>query len=284
MVQSLAMDEISALAPDDDAVLSAAVQSFASFVRHLHRGVEQARVIPADDVLILDSSIADDTFNVITLTRFAPDVAARRVAETLAAVRATGRRFSWSVDPFASAQLPGLLEAAGLKETGRVPLMSADLAAEVEPKPVVGELDIRRVTTERELAAFARTIAGIWQPPSPTFVDFFGKAARGILGPGEGAQGPETPFQTLVGYLGGEPVCTAQTALLHGVAVLFNIVTAAGFRSRGFGAAMTLAAMRAARDEGYRTAVLQASPMGEPIYRRLGFTQLGQYLEFTVEP
>jgi ribosomal protein S18 acetylase RimI-like enzyme len=278
------MNEISTLAPDDDGLLSATVQSFASFVHHLHRGVQQARVIPADDVLILDSSIADDTFNVITLTRFAPDLAARRVAETLEAVRATGRRFSWLVDPFASALLPGQLEAAGLKETGRLPLMSADLAAEVEPKPVVGELEIRRVTTEPELAEFARTIAGIWQPPSPTFVDFFGRAARGVLGLGDGAQAGYTPFRTFVGYLDGEPVCTAQTALLHGVAVLFNIVTAADFRTRGFGSAMTLAAMGAARDEGYRTAVLQASPMGEPIYRRLGFTRLGQYLEFTVEP
>jgi ribosomal protein S18 acetylase RimI-like enzyme len=278
------MDATSFLTPEDDEVVAAAVQSFASLVRHLHLCVDQARVIPADDVLILDSSVADDTFNLITLTRFAPEAAARRVAETLEAVRATGRPFSWSVDPFASAQLPSVLEAAGLKECGRLPLMCVDLVAEVETEPVPGGLEIRRVTTEREFADYARTIADLWQPPAPGIIDFFGQAAKGILGLEQGSQNPDTPFQVFIGYLDGEPVCTAQSALLHGVAAFFNIVTAAGFRKRGFGSAMTLAAMRAARDEGYRTAVLQASPMGEPVYRSLGFTQRGQYLEFTVEP
>jgi ribosomal protein S18 acetylase RimI-like enzyme len=280
------MDATSFLTTEDDEVVAAAVQSFASLVRHLHLCVERARVIPADDVLILDSSVADDTFNLIALTRFAPEAAARRVAETLEAVRATGRPFSWSVDPFASPQLPSVLEAAGLKEHGCLPLMCADLTTEVapEPQPVLGELEIRRVTTEQEFADYARTIADLWQPPAPGIIDFFGQAAKGILGLDQDPQDPKTPFQVFIGYLDGEPVCTAQSALLHGVATFFNIVTAAGFRKRGFGAAMTLAVMRAARGEGYRTAVLQASPMGEPVYRRLGFTRRGQYLEFTVEP
>ena len=113
------MDEVSLLTAEDAEVPAAAVQNFASLVRHLHRCVEEARVIPAEDVLILDSSVADETFNLITLTRFAPDAAASRVAETLGAVRATGRPFTWSVDPFASPQLPSALRAAGLKEIGR---------------------------------------------------------------------------------------------------------------------------------------------------------------------
>ena len=280
------MDDLSLLTAEDEEVPAAAVRNFASLVRHLHGCVKEARVIPADDVLIMDSSVADETFNLITLTRFAPDAAASRVAETLDAVRATGRPFTWSVDPFASPRLPSALRAAGLKDGGRLPLMRADLDAEVEPKPVLGELEIRRVTTEEEFAEFTAIIAGIWQPPAPCVTEFFGRAAPGILGLGAGprALSPQTPFRSYVGYLRGEPVCTAQTALLHGVAGLFNIVTTAGFRMRGFGSAMTRAVMRDARDEGYRTAVLQASPMGEPVYRRLGFTQCGRYLEFTVEP
>jgi len=144
---------------------------------------------------------------------------------------------------------------------------------------VLGELEIRRVTTEEEFAEFARVVAAIWQPPAPTVVEFFGKAAKTILGLGDSR---EIPSRVFVGYLDGVPICTAQAELAHGVAGLYNIVTAAGYRMRGFGRAMTVAAMRAARDEGYRTVVLEASPMGEPVYRRLGFVTCGQIIEFAV--
>lgn len=273
------MDDLGFLTPEDDAVPAAAIGNFASLITHMHRGVPAAQVIATDDVMIADSSVADDTFNVIALPRFAPDAIDRRIAETIEAARATGRPFSWWVDPFAPAGLARRLEAAGLKETGRMPIMRADLRAEIELGPVLGELEIRRVTTEEEFAEFARVVAAIWQPPAPTVVEFFGKAAKTILGLGDSR---EIPSRVFVGYLDGVPICTAQAELAHGVAGLYNIVTAAGYRMRGFGRAMTVAAMRAARDEGYRTVVLEASPMGEPVYRRLGFVTCGQIIEFAV--
>ncbi len=42
-------------------------------------------------------------------------------------------------------------------------------------------------------------------------------------------------------------------------------------RRQGVGAAITLAAAREARDQGYRVAALTAAPMGITIYQRLGF-------------
>ena len=287
------MDDLRVLTSEDDAVPAAAVANFAALVAHMHEGVREARVIEADDVLIADSSVADDTFNIITLTRFAPDAIDRRVAATIDAARATGRPFTWWIDPLAPAGLAARLEAAGLKQSARGPIMRADLTVEadaagavegvdaVDAAPVDDELEIRRITTEPEFAEFARVIANCWDPPSRTVIEFLDKAAYGMLGL---ARGGQSPTRTFVGYLRGEPVCSSQMLLAEGVAGLYNVATNAEYRRRGFGAAMTVAAMRDARALGYRTVVLEASPMGEPVYRRLGFVTCGEVVEYAVEP
>ena len=66
-------------------------------------------------------------------------------------------------------------------------------------------------------------------------------------------------------------------AIGSGAAGLYAISTAAPYRGRGFGRAMTIAVLRAARSIGYRIAVLQASDLGYGVYRRLGFRELFQY-------
>jgi GNAT superfamily N-acetyltransferase len=83
--------------------------------------------------------------------------------------------------------------------------------------------------------------------------------------------GPQSPLRLLLGTRDGEPVATAALLFGGGVAAIEDVVTLPGRRRQGIGAAITLAAARAARDQGYRVAVLTASPMGITIYRRLGF-------------
>jgi len=43
------------------------------------------------------------------------------------------------------------------------------------------------------------------------------------------------------------------------------------FRGKGYGSAVTLAAMDWAREMGEELAILHATEMGKPVYRRLGF-------------
>ena len=52
------------------------------------------------------------------------------------------------------------------------------------------------------------------------------------------------------------------------------VATLPSARRRGFGAAITLAALLDGRNLGYRIGVLQSSDQGFPVYRRMGFVEV----------
>ena len=74
-----------------------------------------------------------------------------------------------------------------------------------------------------------------------------------------------------LGSVEGTPVATTSLLKAGDLGGVYHVVTLPPFRGRGIGAAMTLAAMRAARAAGAKKAVLQSSEMGENVYRSVGF-------------
>lgn len=80
-----------------------------------------------------------------------------------------------------------------------------------------------------------------------------------------------------LGRIDGEAIGTSMMFLSSGVAGLYQVEVSPEHRRRGIGTAMTLAPMEDARQLGYRIAVLQASKMGEPVYRKIGFKSYFRY-------
>lgn len=87
-------------------------------------------------------------------------------------------------------------------------------------------------------------------------------------------------FHVVVARLGAGNAAAAM-AYDHGEDCgIYNVGTRAHARRRGLGSAVTALLLHDARDRGRRTASLQATPMAEHLYARIGFRDLGRILEF----
>ncbi|MFX1532438.1 MAG: hypothetical protein ACFFBC_15075 [Promethearchaeota archaeon] len=80
---------------------------------------------------------------------------------------------------------------------------------------------------------------------------------------------PETKFY--LGIFEGKIVSALMLYLSSGVAGLHAVSTLSEYRNRGFGLTISRVALLDALNVGYKVGVLQASSLGEPVYRKLGF-------------
>ncbi|GAA3986332.1 hypothetical protein GCM10022247_00870 [Allokutzneria multivorans] len=246
-------------------------RNHAEHAAHLLRGTPGARVDEPGDVLVADSGLADDTFNMVINARFPEETADERIAEVVASLP-KGRPFTWWVGPNSlPTDLSERLAEAGFPPVPEVEsAMWFQVSELAETRPT--DLEIVKVGTEGQLADFAAVLAPLWTPPSPTVPEFYAMVA-------ERALRPDCPARFFVGYRDGEPVATAEVFLSAGVAGIYNIATAVEHRRRGYAAALTSAVLAEAANAGYGAAVLQASEAGELVYRELGFREMGAVRE-----
>jgi ribosomal protein S18 acetylase RimI-like enzyme len=72
----------------------------------------------------------------------------------------------------------------------------------------------------------------------------------------------------------GEPAACAAVCVSEGVAGIYCVATLERFRGRGLGALVTRAAVEHGFRHRARHALLHATAMGEPVYRKIGFAEL----------
>lgn len=80
-----------------------------------------------------------------------------------------------------------------------------------------------------------------------------------------------------VGYTDGEPVTTGLGVRTGRTIGVYNIATIESARRQGLGAAITERVAADGAAAGCDVAILQSSPMGRPIYERLGYRTVVEY-------
>jgi GNAT superfamily N-acetyltransferase len=82
------------------------------------------------------------------------------------------------------------------------------------------------------------------------------------------------------GFLGDESVASSLAIRSEHVVGVYSVGTMEAARRRGIGSAMAWAAVTAGREWGSEAAILQASEMGEPVYRAMGFQTVTGYVTY----
>lgn len=182
---------------------------------------------------------------------------------------ARDRGFSlWVRAVAADADLSAAAEAAGLGKVFDYPQMIC--RAPLEERALPEAVEIRRVTDTADVERFADVNAAaytIYGSPFEATRSNFGRPDR-VLAP---------HVASFLACLDGEPVSAAQCLLSHGIAGIFWVGTLEAARGRGIAEAVTRIATNWGFDRHAPAVQLQASPMGEPIYRRMGYEDLYRY-------
>ena len=219
----------------------------------------------------------DPFSNTVASAQFAEADADARIAEIVAAFDEQASPFLWWRAPFhGPADLAERLERAHVFPAGTTPAMAMDLAR-LGPAPATdGRFEIRGVRDEGGLRDFLGVLADDPSPEGvpPSFPPGKVEVIVAFVAPRLHLE--PTPLR-FVGYRDGRPVTVSRLSLAGGAAGLYAVATREEARGHGYGAAVSHRAIATGRDLGYRIATLQATDMGYPIYRRLGFVEQFQY-------
>ena len=209
--------------------------------------------------------------NSVVMPRFDAAGADERIDAILAAGRARGvPQLWWTGESCTPGDLVERLEERGVvHDLEPMPAMTLAVDRLPDEAPAPSGLRVEPVIDAAGLAAFAEPFGSAFGfPPAglasvvAAFADF-------------AASGTRDEVHHWVGFEGDRPVAAASVLVRDGIAGLYNVATVSDARGRGYGAALSVAALRGGAAAGAHTAVLHASPGGLPIYERLGFETVG---------
>jgi GNAT superfamily N-acetyltransferase len=203
----------------------------------------------------------------------------RRVADDVPGEEAIGaaqeffdrhaRGFSvWSRTLTVDDDLRDAAEDAGLMTFGSAPQMAC--RTRVPEQYVSAEVSIDAVAGAEDVEHFARINGEAYT--------VYGAPAESSASHFNGPHALAAPnVHAMLARVDGEPVGATLLHLSHGIAGVYWVAVLEEARGRGIASALVGHVTNLGLDLGAASVQLQASTMGEPVYRRLGFEALYEY-------
>lgn len=217
------------------------------------------------DMLIFATGVPADVLNGVLGPRLDGRTMSNRIAEVMSHFKPSRTPMTWFLGPSSGPEgLENALAEQGLVHGAPIPGMAIDLET-LEAPDFPSHIRVEEVTDQDTLKVCSRTAAdGFQLPPEATdgymnFVESYG-------------YGPNRRW--FLGYLNERAAAVALVVLHEQVAAVYCVATLPEMRGKGLGKAVTLAAIWSAKAAGHKVAVLEASEMGQPVYRKLGFREL----------
>ncbi len=227
------------------------------------------------DRVCVMTGIPEPLFNTVFRARLAHDAVETAIAEVrLAAAQWNVPLFWWLTPTTTPPDLGDTLLKHGFIHAGNVPEMAVELARLDTQPALPRDLTIKVVEDGDTL--------DVWADIAAVGTGFAPQAAAMVrtLEQDVGLQ-PANALRRYIAYRGGVPVAASGLVLHSGVAGIFAVTTLPAARGQGIGTAMTRIPLLDALAEGYKVGTLQASEMGYPVYKKLGFETvcpIGLYL------
>jgi GNAT superfamily N-acetyltransferase len=168
---------------------------------------------------------------------------------------------------------PGLLAAAWVPDPWPTPVMATDLSAATGAIGATTTAAPTPASTDARIRVGGAELYEDWHAALESGSTFRQVFPRSLAA--------DPAVRLAVADLDGEPVAAAAAIRSGSTLGIYAVGTLERARRRGIGRATTQAVMDAGRASwGSDLAILQSSDMGVPVYRSMGFVEVGQLVEY----
>ena len=244
--------------------------NYAESIRETARWTTNSEIIEQDDLLLIaGGGSTPQTNSAIRVGNHAGPPAEEVMERIRVFFGNRNRGFSLYARRHLDSDLEHLCRSAEMVKISEPPGMSIQGPIRIKELPV--DFKIKSIEDETGAADFASVA-----------IDSFQSLGMSVEIGGKIFESPERmlrPYNYLaVAYLNERPVSCAMLIFSHSIAGIYWVGTIESFRNKGLAEVCTATVTNEAFRRGASCVILQASPFGEPIYRRLGFKEFTRYL------